>query len=120
MKIAVTAQGEDLKSQVDPRFGRAKCFIVIEPDSGQFTAHSNQLNLDAVQGAGIQAARAVAQHGVAAVITGNMGPKAFAALGAANIQVYIGASGTVAEAVQQWKAGTLQPADKPNVEGHWT
>ena len=48
MKIAVTAQGEDLNSEVDPRFGRAKYFIVVEPDSGEFAAHSNELNLNAV------------------------------------------------------------------------
>ena len=119
MKIAVTAQGQDSGSQVDPRFGRAMYFIVIDSDSGQCTAHSNELNVNAAQGAGIQAARAVAQLGVAAVLTGNVGPKAFAALQAAGIQVYLGASGTVAEAVAQWKAGSLQPAGKPNVEGHW-
>ena len=119
MKVAVTSQGPDLRSQVDPRFGRARYFIVVDTDSGEFTAHDNTKNVDAVQGAGIQAGRAVVDLGVAAVITGHVGPKAFGTLRAANVKVYPGASGTVKEAVEKFKAGQLQGAEKANVEGHW-
>ncbi len=119
MRVAVTSQGPHLSSQVDPRFGRARYFIVVETDTREFTAHDNTKNVDAVQGAGIQAARTVVDLAAAAVITGNVGPKAFAALQAANVKVYPGASGTVREAVEQFKAGQLQPADKANVKGHW-
>jgi len=31
MKIAVTSAGNELISDVDPRFGRAKYFIVVDP-----------------------------------------------------------------------------------------
>jgi predicted Fe-Mo cluster-binding NifX family protein len=119
MKVAVTSQGPDSSSQVDPRFGRARYFIVVDTDSGEFTAHDNTKNVDAVQGAGIQAGRTVVDLGVAAVITGHVGPKAFATLQAGGIEVYPGASGTVNEAVEAFKAGQLQPAEKANVEGHW-
>ena len=120
MKIAVTSQGPDLNSQVDPRFGRARCFIVVDTDSDEFIVHDNTQNLNAAQGAGIQAGRAVVDLAVEALITGNVGPKAYATLQAGNVKVYPGASGTVREAVEEFKAGKLQPADKPNVEGHWT
>lgn len=119
MKVAVTSQGPDFHSQVDPRFGRARYFVVVDADSGGFAAHDNTKNVDAVQGAGIQAARAVVDLGVVAVITGSVGPKAFATLQAGNVKVYPGASGTVKEALEKLKTGQLQPADKPNVEGHW-
>ena len=119
MKVLVTSQGADLDSQVDPRFGRAKYFIVVDTDSGEFSVHDNTQNLNAVQGAGIQAGRTVVDLGAAAVITGNVGPKAFATLRAGNIKVYSGASGTVKEAVEQFKAEQLQPADQANVQGHW-
>ena len=119
MKIAVTSQGRDLNSQVDPRFGRAKAFIVVDTETDEFSVHDNTQNLNAVQGAGIQAGRTVVDLGVTAVITGNVGPKAFATLGAANIKIYPRASGTVKEAVEQFKAGQLQLADNANVEGHW-
>ena len=119
MKIAVTSQGPDLNSQVDPRFGRAKNFIVVDTDTEEFSVHDNSQNLNAAQGAGIQAGRTVAELGVEAVLTGNVGPKAFATLQAANVKVYPGASGTVKEAVRKFKAGELQPAGRANVEGHW-
>ncbi len=119
MKIAVTSQGPDLTSQVDPRFGRAKSFIVLDTDTGEFSVHDNIQNVNAAQGAGIQAGRIVVDFGVEAVITGNVGPKAFAALQAANVKVYPRASGTVKEAVEKLKAGELSPADGANVQGHW-
>lgn len=119
MKIAITAQGPDLHSPVDPRFGRAKWLVVFDTETEQTTAHDNQLNLNAVQGAGIQTARAVADLGVSAVITGNVGPKAFAALQAGQVLVYTGAVGTVREAVEAYRAGRLHQAQKANTEGHW-
>ena len=119
MKIVVTAQGESLSSQVDPRFGRAKHFIVVDTETDAFVVHSNAHNLDAAQGAGIQAGRAIVDLGVAAVITGHVGPKAFTALQAGQVKVYAGASGTIEEVLQKFKAGQLQSADGADVEGHW-
>ncbi len=95
MKIAVTAQGTDLESQVDPRFGRTKYFVVIDTDSDNFEVVDNAQNLNAAQGAGIQAVRNVAELGVEAVLTGHCGPNAFRTLTAAGIKVFTGASGTV-------------------------
>ncbi len=119
MRIAVTSQGSDLNSQVDPRFGRAQHFIVVDTDSGEVSVHDNAQNRAAAQGAGIQAGRTVVELGVAAVVTGHVGPKAFTTLRAGNVAVYTGAAGTVKEAVERFKAGQLQGAEKANVEGHW-
>ena len=83
------------------------------------TLTDNNKNFNAAQGAGIQAGRNVAELGVQAVITGNVGPKAFATLKAAGIEVYIGAAGTVQEALDSFKAGALKSAETANVEGHW-
>jgi predicted Fe-Mo cluster-binding NifX family protein len=57
--------------------------------------------------------------GAAAVLTGHVGPKAFAALQAAGVKVYAGASGTVREAVERYKAGQLAETREPTVESHW-
>lgn len=119
MKIAISAQGKDMESQTDPRFGRAKYFIVVDSETGAFTAYDNSQNLNAPQGAGIQAAKNVKDFGAETVISGNMGPKAFAALQTAGIAIYTGASGTVQEALEAFKAGKLNQAGKANVEGHW-
>ncbi len=118
-KIAVTSQGPDLSSPVDKRFGRANSFLVVDLMTGEFSVTQNTQNKNAAQGAGIQAGKAVVDLGVPAVITGHVGPKAFTVLDAGGITVYTGARGTVAEAVEQFKAGNLERAQSADVEGHW-
>ncbi len=119
MKVAITSQGPDLDSQVDPRFGRAKHFVIVDTETNQVHAVDNSVNLNAAQGAGIQAAQKVASLGVSSLVTGQVGPKAFVALQAGNVAVFTGARGTVRLAVNQWQARQLKQADKATVEGHW-
>ena len=107
MKLAVTSQGDHLQSPLDPHFGRARYFIVVDTETGAFSAIDNGVNLDAAQGAGIQAGKRVAELGVEGLITGHVGPNAFSTLQAAGVTVHTGASGTVADAVEQFKAGLL-------------
>jgi predicted Fe-Mo cluster-binding NifX family protein len=119
MKVVVTATGESLDSELDPRFGRAPRFIFVDTESGAMQAVDNSGGVQAAQGAGVQAAEVVSRLGAECVVTGHCGPKAFRALQAAGIEVYTGASGTVAEAVEQLKAGRLERAGAPDVGGHW-
>jgi predicted Fe-Mo cluster-binding NifX family protein len=119
MKIAVTATNKDISSDVDPRFGRAKYFIVVDTETNESVAHDNAQNLNAAQGAGIQSAETVAGLGAQAVVTGNVGPKAFRVLNAAGIKIYLSNEGTVADAVGKFKTGELKEASVANVEGHW-
>lgn len=119
MKLAVSSQGTGLDSPVDPRFGRAKFFVVVDTDTSAFSAHDNAQNLNASQGAGIQAGQAVARLGVEAVLTGHVGPKAFTTLATAKIAIYTGISGTVRDAVEQFKQGQLSLAAQADVQGHW-
>ena len=119
MKVAMTSQGRELSSAVDPRFGRAKFFIVVDTESGDFSASDNSQNLNAAQGAGIQAGKNVVDLGVSAVVTGHIGPKAFATLKAGGVAVHTGATGTVADAVEQLKAGKLEQSKEADVEGRW-
>ncbi|NLF07934.1 MAG: dinitrogenase iron-molybdenum cofactor biosynthesis protein, partial [Pirellulaceae bacterium] len=74
---------------------------------------------NAPQGAGIQAAQTVARLGAEALLTGHVGPKAFATLSAANVAVFTGAAGTVKEAVDQFNNGKLERAAQSDVRGHW-
>ena len=119
MKVIVTSQGRELNSPVDPRFGRARYFIVVDTETGDFSAADNSQNLDAAQGAGIQAGKNVVDLGAKAVITGHIGPRAFATLQAGEVAIHTGASGTVADAIEQFKAGTLEQSGGADVEGHW-
>lgn len=119
VKVVISSQGKTLDSAVDSRFGRSPYFIVVDTETGDYSCHDNQQNLNAAQGAGIQAARNVIELGAEAVITGNLGPKAFATLQAGHVTMYTGAQGTVQEALVRLRNGELLPVSKPNVEGHW-
>lgn len=119
MKIAISCSGKDLDSPVDERFGRAAGFIIYDMDKGEFEYIDNQQNLDSPQGAGIQSAKTVINAGAGALITGNVGPKAHAALQAASIVMYTGARGTVRDAVDRYRSGAMVPAAEANVQGHW-
>lgn len=119
MKIAVSSNGTDMESAVDPRFGRAANFLIYDTDSKDFSVLKNQQNLQAAQGAGIQAGQLVINAGAEVVLTGNCGPKAFQVLSQSGISVCIGVSGKAGEVVSDFLAGNLKPADSPNVEGHW-
>jgi len=119
MKIAVTAQGRELSSPIDPRFGRARFFVVVDTETEESTATDNAQNLHAAQGAGIQAGMKVVGLGVTAVLTGNVGPKAFVTLQTGGVNVYTSARGTVADALEQFRKGELRHADGASVESHW-
>lgn len=119
MKVIVTASGRTADSPVDPRFGRAPHFIVVDTASGVVEAVDNADGVSAGQGAGVQAAQRVAGVGAECLITGHCGPKAFRALDAAGIAVYTGATGSVAHALEMLAAGQLKRAGGPDVGGHW-
>jgi predicted Fe-Mo cluster-binding NifX family protein len=116
MKVIVTAAGADLDAEVDPRFGRAPYFLIVETDDMSFEAVENAA-AGASGGAGIQAAQTAAGAGAKAVITGNCGPNAHRTLTAAGIAVVVGAAGTVRETVERYLKGEYAEAEGPNVQG---
>ena len=119
MKIAVTSQGTDLESAVDPRFGRASYIIIIDSDTVSFEVVDNRDNANALKGAGIQAAVTVGDRGAEILITGHCGPNAFKALTAANVGVVNNATGSVRDALHAYLAGELDVAQGPDVDGQW-
>jgi len=108
MKLAVTASGTTLDSSVDPRFGRAQNFILYDTETGLHTVLDNRAGLDAAHGAGIRAADEIAKAGATGVVTGRCGPKAERALRAAKVEIFTGATGTVAEVIAKFVKGELQ------------
>lgn len=118
-KIAVTSEGPTLNDRVDPRFGRAAGFVVVDVETGESSYIDNGSSQTMSHGAGIQAAQNMARAGVSAVLTGYCGPKAFQALSAARISVGQDVENmTVGEAVELYKSGKVQMADAPNRQGH--
>jgi len=118
-KIAVTTSGADLSAPLDPRFGRAAGFILFDLETDTFAHVDNQVNLDAAQGAGIQAAETIVRSGATALITGHCGPKAFRVLQAAGIPVHPCPAMSVGEAIEQFRRNSLPVMAGADVEGHW-
>lgn len=119
MKLAITSKGTTLDSEVDPRFGRAGYFLIVDSDTMDFEIVDNSKNVNAFKGAGIQAATAVGNKGAEVLLTGYCGPNAFKTLKAAGVKVVNDTTGTITEAVAAFNEGRLSYADDANAEGHW-
>lgn len=117
MRIAITASKPNLDADIDPRFGRCQYFVMVDPETMQFEAVEN-ISAMGGGGVGIAAAQTIAGKGVATVLTGNCGPKAYEALSAAGIKVLTGVAGKVQDAIESYKSGKLQASNQPNVKAH--
>jgi len=84
--ICVTSVGPDMDEEVDPKFGRANYFLIIDPNTSAVESIKNP-NRDAAQGSGIQSAQLVSDKNVGIVFTGSVGPKAKSVLQSAGIQI---------------------------------
>lgn len=116
MKLAITSGGASLDADVDPRFGRCKYIVFVDPDTLQFKAVENTGASGG--GAGIATGQLVAREGAGVLLTGNCGPNAYQVLSSAGIQVITDVSGKVKEVVQAYKAGQYTASAGPNVNPH--
>lgn len=114
MIVVITAQGTEPSDSVDPRFGRAPYFVLFDTETEKFESLDNSQQVGAPQGAGVQAAQNVVAAGAEVLLTGQCGPKAYQALSAAGVRIYAGTQGTVQEAVQAWRDGSLELLTDPN------
>ncbi len=119
MKIAITATQKDINSMMDPRFGRAAYFLIVDTDTMEYKVIENKQNINLPQGAGIQAGRTIMDAGAEALITGNCGPKAFRVLESAGIKIFLGPKGKIRDIIEKFKNGELTAANSANVDGHW-
>lgn len=116
MKLAISATGDDLDSQLDRRFGRCSFFILVDPETMEYETVQN-VSRGASGGAGVKAAQTLADAEVTSLITGNVGPNAFNALTAAGIDIFTGVSGTVEEAIKKYNDGKLSQTNEPTAAG---
>ncbi len=97
---------------MDPHFGRAPYFIILDPATMEFEALENPGV--STLGLGIQVAQKIVQKGISVLLTGKIGPEAFRVLSEEKVTVVTGVSGPVMSAVEQFKKGVLEPADSPS------
>jgi len=115
MTICITTNGQSLDAPINPSFGRAPYFLFVDPETETVQAVKNT---PGAHGAGVQAAQIVASNKATVVITGNVGPNAYQGLSAANIEIYVGATGSAKEALEDYRAGRLSVAQEPTGARH--
>ena len=91
--------------------GRAPTFTVIDLDTGKVKILRNVS--EHMGGSGIPTETILAE-GVQVMIVGGLGPKAVSAFSQAGVDVFVGASGTVKDAIEDWRADMLTRADLEN------
>src|SRR4030042_1063631 len=119
MKICVTSTGPGLDSEMDPRFGRCQYFLFVDLETRGCEAVENP-NIGASGGAGIQSAQLVANRGVEALITGQVGPNAYTTLQAGKVRIITGVAGKVRDLLEKYEKGELtSSAQGPPVQAHF-
>jgi len=109
-KIAITViQTDGIESTMDPRFGRTPAFVFVDEDTGEVVGEKVNVAATHGHGAGTAAAAAMAKQGVSAVISGRFGPKAYEALAALSVEMWIASPGlTARQALDRYRAGELR------------
>jgi len=117
VRAAIASSGPTLDSAVDGRFGRCRCFVVVDTETLDYTVIENAA-ASRGSGAGIMAAQLVANSGAEAVVAGNLGPNAYQALSASGMALYQAWGGTVRDVAQALQRGELTPFGGASVAAH--
>ena len=112
VKICITASGDNLDTFLDPRFGRAEFFLIVDEKGSLIKAIKNA-GMQAMRGAGITAAQIVLEERVNAVITGNIGPNASMVLSGSRVKIFLGKpSMSARQNFQEYQKGKIEEARK--------
>jgi len=107
MRLCIpVAADQGMDSPVFGHFGSAPMFAIHDTESGEtvFTDNGNEHHAHGH----CQPVGALGDQAVDAILVGGMGGHAVSRLSAAGIKVYRAAPGTLADAVEAWRAGTLE------------
>jgi predicted Fe-Mo cluster-binding NifX family protein len=109
MKVAFTVNTQAENPSLERRFGRCPYFLVVDTETQKRTLLSNP-GLDSPHGAGTQAAQFLVGENIEAVISGDIGPNAYAVLNAAGVEMFSAGMGQVDALLADFQAGKLQHA----------
>lgn len=96
-----------LDDLVGEHFGRVPTYTIVDTETGDVQAIEN--NTLHMEGTGYPP-DLIAKHGADTMLCGGLGRRAIMMFQDRGIMVYVGAKGTANDAINQWKAGELQPA----------
>ena len=113
LKIAISATGRGLGSNIDVKFERCSFFIILDIGENSLLSFENKKK-DSPHEIGGAIGPLIAKEGIDTVITKDIGPTAFDIFKRYGIKIYQ-AEGIVEEAVRRLKEGRLKELKKPTV-----
>lgn len=112
MKVCIPTNGRGgLEDLVCEHFGRAPAFTVIDTDNDSVTVVPN--TSEHMGGMG-KPPEHIANTGSKVLVCSGLGPKAIGMFEDFGIEVFVGAQGTVRDAMELWRNGKLEKASDFN------
>lgn len=100
MKIAITSEGNQMDSKIDPRFGRCAYFAIYDTDTKETEFIANPAK-DSSGGAGPEAVQFIAATGAKKIIAGEIGTKILSLLESLGIQMISAKDKTIQKIVER-------------------
>lgn len=112
MKICIPSMGDrGLDESVGEHFGRVPFYTVVDTETNETTAIPNTSEHMGGQG---YPPEIMARAGVNVMLCGGLGRRAIMMFENLGIMVYVGATGTVENAIEMWKERKLPAATDEN------
>ena len=114
MRVAITSKGKTMDSEIESRFSRSPFFVIVDTETGHYKAFSNP-GASAKDAACVDAVNFLVGKRVAGILTGNVGHNAFVTIQDTAMKIYLGATGSVGETLENFKKRKLPRAKEPSV-----
>jgi len=112
MKLCIPTMGDrGLDETVSAHFGRAPTFTIVDVSTNEVKVLRNES--EHFGGAGLPP-EILANAGAHVLICSGLGPRAITMFEEKGIDVYVGAAGTVKDAIKAFQEGTLHEATDEN------
>ena len=112
MKVSIPVMGDKgIDESVGGHFGKSPGFVIFDTETKSVVTIEN--TSEHLGGVGLPP-ELLAKNGVNVVVCTALGPKAVDMLTSFNIEVYVGAKGSVKNALEAWQRGELEPANQDN------
>ncbi len=116
MKIAISATGRDLDSNIDIKFERCHFFLILDLEKNSLLPIENKTKDRPYEIGGV-IGQLIANEGIDSVITSDIGPSAFEMFKQYGIKIYQ-SKGIVEDAIQLLKDGKLLELTKATVPSY--
>jgi predicted Fe-Mo cluster-binding NifX family protein len=114
MKICISSTGNTIEySNIDTTIHRCAFFLIVDKEINSLKAIFNTIRENPSE-IGAMVGQIVANEGIDAVITENIGPRAFEIFKRYGIKVYQ-AKGKITDAIKQFEQGKLKEISKATV-----